>query len=71
MSPNSDQVKEELLNIEIAVELDQGQSAVEVAEKFGITIAVVKTIAKKTGSLETKTTKIKNYMKYLYIHIEA
>ena len=60
MSPNSDQVKEELLNIEIAVELDQGQSAVEVAEKFGITIAVVKTIAKKTGSLETKTTKIKN-----------
>ena len=60
MSPDSDQVKEELLNIEIAVELDQGQSAVEVAEKFGITIAVVKTIAKKTGSLETKTTKIKN-----------
>lgn len=60
MSTNSDQVKEELLNIEIAVELDQGQSAVEVAEKFGITIAVVKTIAKKTGSLETKTTKIKN-----------
>ena len=60
MSTNSDQVKEELLNIEIAVELDQGQSAVEVAEKFGITIAVVKTIAKKTGSLVTKTTKIKN-----------
>ena len=60
MFPDSDQVKEELLNIEIAVELDQGQSAVEVAEKFGITIAVVKTIAKKTGSLETKTTKIKN-----------
>ena len=60
MSPNSDQVKEELLNIEIAVELDQGQSAVEVAEKFGITIAVVKTIAKKTGSLVTKATKIKN-----------
>jgi len=35
MSSSPDQIKEELLHIEIAVELDQGKSTNEVAEKFG------------------------------------
>ena len=46
MSSSPDQIKEELLHIEIAVELDQGKSTNEVAEKFGIKLLVVKAIAK-------------------------
>ena len=50
MSSSPDQIKEELLHIEIAVELDQGKSTNEVAEKFGIKLLVVKAIAKIIGA---------------------
>ena len=36
MSSSYDQIKEELLHIEIAIELDQGKSTTEVAKKFGV-----------------------------------
>ena len=63
MSTNSDQVKKELQNIEIAIELDRGKNIVEVAEMFGVKIPFVKAIAEKTASLDlkTKTAKIRRF----------
>lgn len=65
MSSSPDQIKEELLYIEIAVELDQGKSTNEVAEKFGIKLLVVKTIAKIIGAdqPQTKTVKSRRFSK--------
>ena len=48
MSSSYDQIKDELLHIEIAIELDQGKSTSEVAKKFGVKLFVVKSIEKKT-----------------------
>ena len=63
MSSSPDQIKEELLHFEIAVELDQGKSTNEVAEKFGIKLLVVKDIAKIIGvdQLQTKTVKSRRF----------
>ena len=63
MSTNSDQVKKELQNIEIAIELDRGKNIVEVAEMFEVKIPFVKAIAEKTASsdLKTKTAKIRRF----------
>ena len=44
MAANTSQIQAELLQIELAIELDQGISVSEVAEKFGLTIAVVKDV---------------------------
>jgi transposase len=60
MSVTSEKFKEELLNIEIAIELDSGKSIPEIAEKFAVKLAVVKAVAKKTGFTEQKITKTKN-----------
>ena len=46
MAADTSQIQAELLQIELAIELDQGKSVSEVAEKFGLTIAVVKDVAK-------------------------
>ena len=59
MAADTSQIQAELLQIELAIELDQGKSVSEVAEKFGLTIAVVKEVAKKSGSAEPKIKKIK------------
>lgn len=59
MSSNSEQTNKELLNIEIAVALDQGISIFEVAEMFGVTIATVKAISKKTDSVKLQHVKSK------------
>ncbi len=59
MAADTSQIRAELLQIELAIELDQGKSVSEVAEKFGLTIAVVKDVAKKSGSSEPKIKKIK------------
>ena len=40
MAADTSQIQAELLQIELAIELDQGKSVSEVAEKFGLTIAV-------------------------------
>ena len=60
MSSSPDQIKEELLHIEIAVELDQGKSTNEVAEKFGIKLLVVKAIAKIIGADQPQTKTVKS-----------
>ena len=60
MSSSSDQIKDELLHIEIAVELDQGKSTIEVAEKFGIKLLVVKAIAKIIGADQPQTKTVKS-----------
>jgi len=60
MSSFPDQIKEELLHIEIAVELDQGKSTNEVAEKFGIKLLVVKTIAKIIAADQPQTKTVKS-----------
>ena len=59
MVPSTNQLQTELLQIELAIELDQGKSVSEVAELFGVTIAVVKAVAKKSGSAERNIRKIK------------
>ena len=59
MAASTTQLQAELLQIELAIELDQGKSVSEVAEKFGLTIAVVKAVAKKSGAAEPKIKKIK------------
>ena len=63
MYSSPDQIKEELLHIEIAVELDQGKSTNEVAEKFGIKLLVVKAIAKiiEADKPQTKTVKSRRF----------
>jgi len=60
MSSSPDQIKEELLHIKIAVELDQGKSTNEVAEKFGIKLLVVKAIAKIIGADQPQTKTVKS-----------
>ena len=59
MATSASQLQAELLQIERAIELDQGKRVSEVAEKFGVTIAVVKAAAKKSGSAEPNIRKIK------------
>ena len=63
MSSSPDQIKEELLHIEIAVELEQGKTTNEVAEKFGIKLLVVKAIEKIIGAdtPQTKTVKSRRF----------
>ena len=59
MAASTSQLQTELLQIELAIELDQGKSVSEVAELFGVTIAVVNAVAKKSGSAEPNIRKIK------------
>ncbi len=59
MVPSTNQLQTELLQIELAIELDQGKSVSEVAELFGVTIAVVNAVAKKSGSAERNIRKVK------------
>ena len=59
MATSASQLQAELLQIELAIELDQGKSVFDVAEKFGVTIAVVNAVAKKTRSADPNIKKIK------------
>ena len=59
MTASASQLQTELLQIELAIELDQGKSVSEVAELFGVTIAVVNAVAKKSGSAERNIRKIR------------
>ena len=59
MTASASQLQTELLQIELAIELDQGKSVSEVAELFGVTIAFVNAVAKKSGSAEPNIRKIK------------
>ncbi len=59
MSATSNRVNQELLNIEIAIELDKGKKIAEVAEIFDLKISAVKAIAREMEStrLNKKTAK--------------
>ena len=59
MTALTNQLQTELLQIELAIELDQGNSVSAVAEKFGVTIAVVNAVLKKSSSSEPNIRKIK------------
>lgn len=59
MSDSTSQLQAELIQIEIAIQLDQGKSASEVADNFSVQISFVKNIAKKMRSEEKKIKKHK------------
>ena len=50
MSTSTQKNNHELINIEIAIELDKGKKIAEVAEKFGLKISAVKSVAKELAS---------------------
>ena len=47
MSKPTQNINLELINIQVAIELDKGKNIHEVAEKFGLKISAVKSIYKK------------------------
>ena len=59
MTASTNQLQTELLQLELAIELDKGNGVSEVAEKFGVTIAFVNAVAKKIRSVEPNKRKIK------------
>ena len=60
MSDKSDQINSELLNIKIAIELDQGTSIDVIAEKFGVKRVLVQNVAKKSYGLDIQAKKTKS-----------
>ena len=59
MAASTDQLQTELMQIEVAIELDHGKSVSEVAEKFGVTSAFVNAVAEKSRSAEPNIRRIK------------
>ena len=50
MSKSTQKINHELINIQVAIELDKGNKITEVAEKFGLKISAVKAVAKELAS---------------------
>ena len=50
MSTSNQKFNQELINIQVAIELDKGKNISELAEKFGLKISVVKAVAKELAS---------------------
>ena len=50
MSTSTQKINHELINIQVAIELDKGKKIAEVAEKFGLKISAVKAVASKLTS---------------------
>ena len=50
MSTSTQKISNELINIQVAIELDKGKKIAEVAEKFGLKIFDVKAIARELAS---------------------
>ena len=50
MSTSTQKINHELINIQVAIELDKGKKIAEVAEIFGLEISAVKTVAKEVAS---------------------
>ena len=46
MSTSTQIINHELINIQVAIELDKGKKIAEVAEKFGLKISAVKAVAR-------------------------
>ena len=47
MSKSTQNLSHELINIQVAIELDKGKKIAEVAEKFDLKISAVKAVARK------------------------
>ena len=50
MSTSTQKINHELINIQVAIELDKGKKIAEVAEKFGLEISAVKAVARELAS---------------------
>ena len=50
MSASTQKINHELINIQVAIELDKGKKIAEVAEKFGLKISAVKAVARELAS---------------------
>ena len=50
MSTSKQKLSHELINIQVAIELDKGKNIAELAEKFGLKISAVKAVAKELAS---------------------
>ena len=50
MSTSNQKFNQELINIQVAIELDKGKNISELAEKFDLKISVVKAVAKELAS---------------------
>ena len=50
MSTSTQKINHELINIQVAIELDKGKKIAEVAEKFGLKISAVKAVARELAS---------------------
>ncbi len=59
MSTSTQKINHELINIQVAIELDKGKKIAEVAEKFGLKISAVKAVARElvTETQQKKTVK--------------
>ena len=57
MSTSTQKINHELINIQVAIELDKGKKIAEVAEKFGLKISAVKAVASEltTDNQKKKT----------------
>ena len=57
MSTSTQKINHELINIQVAIELDKGKKIAEIAEKFGLGISSVKAVARKlaSGNQQKKT----------------
>ena len=47
MSKSTQKLSHELINIQVAIELDKGKKIAEVAEKFDLNISAVKAVARE------------------------
>ena len=63
MSTSTQKINHELINIQVAIELDKGKKIAEVAEKFGLKISAVKAVASEltTDNQKKKTAKIPRF----------
>ena len=58
MSKSNQKINHDLIKIQVAIELDKGHKITEVAEKFGLKISTVKSVARKFLTMNpTKKTK--------------
>ena len=63
MSTSTQKINHELINIQVAIELDKGKKIAEIAEKFGLGFSSVKAVARKLAS-ENQQKKTKRSLRF-------
>ena len=61
MSTSTQKLSHELINIQVAIELDKGKKIAEVAEKFNLNISAVKAVAREFLSEKQPKKTVKNH----------